>query len=230
VLTKVGEVDLAFTCADRGERLLQDVPDLAESRSSAPLLKRCCRTPNYDDAAAVVDQTATQVPAQSSDPRMLSALGTLHLVGAMTAARMRDRPSARAHLDQAHHAADALGSDANHLWTAFGPTNVAIHEVAVAAELGDYQRAAVLGEPINVAPMPMERQVRHRLEVARALHFQDRHPDSLSLVLQAEAKAPDQVRRHYLTHALLHERIRNGKTAASASLHGLARRAGVLAA
>jgi hypothetical protein len=140
----------------------------------------------------------------------------------MTAARMRDRASARTQLDQAHHAANALGRDANLLWTAFGPTNVAIHEVAVAAELGDFQRAAVLGEPINVAPMPMERQVRHRLEVARALHFQDRQRDSLSLVLQAEAKAPDQVRRHYLTHALLHEWIRSSKTTPSASLHGLA--------
>jgi hypothetical protein len=140
----------------------------------------------------------------------------------MTAARMRDRASARTQLDQAHHAANALGRDANLLWTAFGPTNVAIHEVAVAAELGDFQRAAVLGEPINVAPMPMERQVRHRLEVARALHFQDRQRDSLSLVLQAETKAPDQVRRHYLTHALLHEWIRSSKTTPSASLHGLA--------
>jgi hypothetical protein len=128
VLTKVGEVDLAFTCADRGERLVQDIPDLAARVSvQRSIAQALLSNANYDDAAAVVDQTATQVPAQSSDPRMLSALGTLHLVGAMTAARMRDRPSARAHLDRPHHAADTLGGDANHLWTAFGPTNVAIH-------------------------------------------------------------------------------------------------------
>jgi hypothetical protein len=47
------------------------------------------------------------------------------------------------------------------------------------------------------------------LEVARALHFQRRQRDALGLVLLAEAKAPDQVRRHFLTHALMHEWIRS---------------------
>ncbi len=100
----------------------------------------------------------------------------------------------------------------------------------MAAELGDFQRAATLGEPIDVRAMPMERQVRHSLEVARALHFQHRQPDSLHLVLRAETRAPEQIRRHYLTHALLHEWIKNRRTAVSVELHGLARRAGVLTA
>ena len=78
--------------------------------------------------------------------------------------------------------------------------------------------------------MPMERQVRHRLEVARALHFQRRQRDSLSLVLFAETSAPDQVRRHFLTHALLQEWIRSKTLRPSPELHGLARRTGVLAA
>ena len=77
--------------------------------------------------------------------------------------------------------------------------------VAVAAELGDYQRAAHLGQQVDASPMPMERQVRHRLEVARALHFQRQQPDALALVLEAETRAPEQVRRHYMTHTLLHE-------------------------
>lgn len=84
----------------------------------------------------------------------------------MVSARSNDWRAAAAHLISAHRAAIVLGSDHNHLWTAFGPTNVAIHEVAVAAELGDYQRASVLGQQIDASPMPMERQVRHRLEVA----------------------------------------------------------------
>jgi hypothetical protein len=120
--------------------------------------------------------------------------------------------------------------DGNYLWTAFGPTNVAIHEVAVAAELGDYQRAAHLGQRVDASPMPMERQVRHRLEVARALHFQRQQGDALALVLEAETRAPEQVRRHFMTHTLLHEWIRSRRVAPSPELHGLARRAGILAA
>ena len=100
----------------------------------------------------------------------------------------------------------------------------------MAAELGDYQRAAVLGQQVDASPMPMERQVRHRLEVARALHFQRRQPDALALVLDAETRAPEQVRRHYMTHSLLHEWVRSRRVPASPELHGLARRAGILAA
>jgi hypothetical protein len=78
--------------------------------------------------------------------------------------------------------------------------------------------------------MPMERQVRHRLEVARTLHFQRQQSDALALVLDAETRAPEQVRRHYMTHTLLHEWVRSRRVTPSPVLHGLVRRAGVLAA
>ena len=84
----------------------------------------------------------------------------------------------------------SLRRDANYLWTAFGPTNVAIHDVAVAAELGDYQRAAHLGQQVDPSPMPMERQVRHSLEVARALHFQRQQPDALALRPRTPRRGP----------------------------------------
>jgi hypothetical protein len=76
----------------------------------------------------------------------------------------------------------------------------------------------------------MERQIRHRLEEARALHFQRRQRDALALLMRAEASAPEQVRRHFLTHALLHDWVRSRHVTPSAELHGLARRSGVLAA
>ena len=231
VLTKLGEQDLAFTCADRGDRLVQDSDDLAARTSvQRSIAHTLMSNGHYDDALAVVEQTLSLVPSGTTDPRLLSTSGTLHLVGAMTSARVGSRPAAHEHLVKADRAAEALGRDANLLWTAFGPTNVAIHQVSVAAELGDYQRAAALGEPIDVSPMPMERQVRHRLEVARALHFQRRQRDSLSLVLHAETSAPDQVRRHFLTHALIQEWVRSKTLRPSLELHGLARRTGVLAA
>ena len=68
-----------------------------------------------------------------------SACGWLNLA----AARSEDRVATRDFLAEAHTAADRLGADANHFWTAFGPTNVAIHQVATAMELGDVQVAVV---------------------------------------------------------------------------------------
>jgi transcriptional regulator with XRE-family HTH domain len=231
VLVKVGEADLAFICADRGEQLVQDAGDIpARVSVQRTIAHALLSNAQYDDAMAVIDQTLTLAPTNMTSPQLLSAIGTTHLVGAMVSARSRERRAAEDHLSRAHRAAARLGADGNHLWTAFGPTNVAIHEVAVAAELGDYQRAAVLGQQIDVSPMPMERQVRHRLEVARALHFQRKQPDALALVLDAETRAPEQVRRHYMTHSLLHEWVRSRRVPATPELDGLARRAGILAA
>jgi transcriptional regulator with XRE-family HTH domain len=231
VLTKVGETDLAFICADRGERLVQDSPDLAARLSvQRSIAHALLSNAQYDDALAVIDQTVSMASAAGSNPHLLSAVGTAHLVGAMVAARSRDRSLSSQHLAAAQLFADTLGADGNFLWTAFGPTNVAIHRVSVAAELGDYQQAAELGQQVDASPMPMERQIRHRLEVARALHFRHQQPDALALVLDAERLAAEQVRRHFLTHALLHEWLRNRRVSASPELHGLARRSGVLTA
>ena len=231
VLTKVGEADLAFICADRGEQLVQATTNPAARISvQRTIAHALLSNAQYDDAMAVIDQTLASVKAQAASPQLLSAVGTTHLVGAMVSARTHNRRTAQEHLARAEEAAAALGADGNFLWTAFGPTNVAIHQVAVAAELGDYQRAADLGQQVDASPMPMERQVRHRLEVARALHFQRRQPDALALVLDAEVRAPEQVRRHFMTHTLLHEWVRSRRVTPSPELHGLARRAGVLAA
>jgi len=99
---------------------------------------------------------------------------------------------------RAAQAADQLGQDANHLWTAFGPTNVAIHRVATAAELGDVQVALDLGPRVDTTALPMERRVRHALEVARAYSAWNRIDEALTTVLDAERIAPN---RSATTHS-----------------------------
>jgi len=231
VLTKLGELDLAFICADRGEQIVQESADQAARISVQRTIAHALfANSQFDDATAVIEQTLSQVPKNPDSPDLLSAIGTTHLVGAMISGRSRNRTGTQRHLLGAQAAAATLGRDGNHLWTAFGPTNVAIHRVAVAAELGDYQLAADLGRTIDASPLPMERQVRHRLEVARALHFRRQQEEALGLVLDAERRAPEQVRRHFLTHSLVHEWVRSRRFTPTQDLHGLARRAGILAA
>ncbi len=70
VLTKLGEQDLAFTCADRADRLVEDSADLAARLSiQRSIAHALLSTANYDDALAVVDQTASAIPTHSVDPQ-----------------------------------------------------------------------------------------------------------------------------------------------------------------
>ncbi|MBI1758777.1 MAG: hypothetical protein HYR62_06085 [Actinobacteria bacterium] len=99
--------------------------------------------------------------------------------------------------------ASLLGGDGNHLWTAFGPTNVAAHELSVLVEVGDLTAATRVAAHQDMRGLPRERQVRHDLEVARIWTATGRDADAVDLVAAAEQQAPDQVRHHFITRALL---------------------------
>ena len=116
VLTKVGEVDLAFICADRGEQLVQDTSDLAarifgatNDRSYA-----CCPTRSMTTPWRSLTRPWRPCRTCPSTPQLLSAVGTTHLVGAMVSARTHDRRAAQDHLSKAEQAAAALGADGNY--------------------------------------------------------------------------------------------------------------------
>jgi hypothetical protein len=117
-----------------------------------------------------------------------------------------------------------LGADANHLWTAFGPTNVAIHRVSTAVELGDLQVAVDLGPRVDVSALPVERRIRHRIEVARAYSAWNRRDEALMILLDAERDAPEQIRHHFISRQLVLSWIRQQRGKPSHHLAGLAKR------
>jgi hypothetical protein len=160
----------------------------------------------------------------SADGPMLSVYGSLFLTGAMAASRAEDRATTRAFLHEARESASRLGTDANHMWTAFGPTNVAIHQVNTAMELGDVQIALDIGPTLDTSALPTERQVRHALEVARAYSARNRRDEGLALVLDAERMAPEQVRHHFISRQLVLTWMRQQRTKPSLELAGLASR------
>jgi hypothetical protein len=150
------------------------------------------------EAADVADRAVDRLtPRLDAGPLGWSLLGSLHLVAAMAAARAGDPTRARAEL------AGLLGVDANHAWTAFGPTNVAVHELSIRVELGDLS-AATTASPLPAhRPLPLERRVRHDLEVARVWSAAGRETDAVGLVIAAHRRAPDHVRHHFLTRDLV---------------------------
>ncbi|MFF4041614.1 helix-turn-helix domain-containing protein [Streptomyces sp. NPDC001816] len=227
VLTKVGEADLAWIAADRGLAAAQQSDNMAVSGSLFRSVAHCLLSNGrFDAAVQLVSDAADYLrPAlRDASAEFLSIYGTLFLAGSMAAARADDRATTRAFLAEADQAAQRLGRDANHMWTAFGPTNVAIHRVATAAELGDMQVAMDLGPQIDTTGLPTERRTRHNLEVARALSAHNRTDDALSMILEAEQWAPEQVRSHYLARELVLTWVRNQRGRPSRTLAELADR------
>ncbi|MCW3843904.1 helix-turn-helix domain-containing protein [Micromonospora yasonensis] len=230
-LTKLGESDLAWIAADRGLAAVHPTGDplLTGSlfRSVGHALHAIGR---YTEAVRLTEQAADYLEPhmRRPTPALLSVYGTLFLSGSMAAARANDATTTRTFLTAAGHAAGKLGIDANHLWTAFGPTNVDIHRVATAAELGDLQVAVDLGPRIDTSGLPVERRVRHALEVARAYSWWNRLEDAQAVLLEAERAAPEQVRHHYLSRQLALTWVRRQRGKPSAQLVGLARRLRVL--
>lgn len=230
VLTKLGEADLAWIAAERGLTAAQRTDNTvilgSLFRSVAHTL---VATGRFRPAVQLVDRASSVLGAglASADAAMLSVYGSLFLTGAMAAARSGDRPTTRTFLEEATAAAGRLGEDANYMWTAFGPTNVAIHQVNTAMELGDVQVALNIGPQLDTCGLPRERRVRHSLEVARAYSARNRQDEGMALLLDAEQIAPEQVRNHFISRELVLCWMRQQRGKPSPSLTGLAGRLGL---
>jgi len=229
-LTKLGEPDLAWNASDRGVQAAQlsENPVIIGSllRSVAHSL---LSTGDYAEAIRLTRDAADFYQPHLTKPSatMLSVYGTHLLAGSMAAARHDDRATAREFLDEASVAARRLGRDSNKLWTAFGPTNVAIHQVSTAMELGDVQIAVDLGPGLDTSGVPTERRARHALEVSRALSSTNKRDEALSTLLAAEQLAPEQVRYHFLSRNLVQTWIRTQRGKPSYQLSQLAQRLNV---
>ncbi|MBO0607792.1 hypothetical protein [Myceligenerans salitolerans] len=201
VLSKAGRTDIAWIAADRGVAA-------AEASNDACLRLSLLRTAAFSMAAAghrgdalVTIKTATREFQGRMSRTMTSAAvyGTILLTGAVLLAGAGDQKAAATYLDEAQRAAMVTDTDRNDLWTAFGPTNVAIHRANVAAAAGDMDTVLAVGGPLRVEHLPAERRVRLHLDVARASLAAGDHGDALATLVRAEAAAPSQVRHHHIT-------------------------------
>ncbi|NMO93516.1 helix-turn-helix domain-containing protein [Actinomycetospora sp. TBRC 11914] len=226
-LTKLGECDLAWMAADRGLAAAQRSGSLPVMGSLLrSVVHSLLSTGRYDAAVQLTADGSDHLSGSlgGADTRLWSVYGSLFLAGAMASSRMDDRGMTRDFLEQAQRAAGYLGADANHMWTAFGPTNVAIHRVATAMELGDVQVAADLGPTVDTSGLPTERRVRHALETARALSVSGRRDQALVTVLDAERLAPEQVRHHFISRQLVLSWMKNPRGTVTTELGALAHR------
>ncbi|MFC7760264.1 helix-turn-helix domain-containing protein [Catellatospora bangladeshensis] len=230
-LTKIGEADLAWIAAERGLATARQTEDIAVIGSLTRSVVHALQSAGkYREAVRLTEDAAGMFASslRTADGEILSIYGTLLLAGSMAAARADDRTATRSFIAEAYSAGRRLGRDGNHLWTAFGPTNVAVHRVATAAELGDIQFAVGLGPRIDTSAMPMERRVRHALEVARAYSRWNRNEEAQATLLDAEQMAPEQVRYHFLGRQLVTGWLRRGRAKPTPTLLALAKRMNML--
>lgn len=152
----------------------------------------------YDRGLQLMDRTRHDLGgdlAVMDDPTR-SIFGVTLLRSAVLSARSNRIGPARDYIAAAQEVATRTG-DRNDYGTEFGPTNTAIHAVAVEVESGNGAEAIDHGErlrlPNDVAPT---RAARHWIDMARAyLQLEDRDK-CLQSLLQAEWWAPQLARNH----------------------------------
>lgn len=134
-------------------------------------------------------------------------------------------------LDQATRLATRLGADANHGFTAFGPTNVALHRVSTAARMGDPLRVLSDAATVNTDGFPVAlngRRAQLHLDVAAAQSQRRHDPEAVYHLREAERIASELLRYYVGAHTLLSELLRRERRGQTPALRPLAARAGVL--
>jgi hypothetical protein len=227
VLTKLGELDLAWMAADRGHLAAHRSGDEAVLGSLCRSVVHTLQSHGRAQAATrLTDKTADNLRRQltPTSQRAASVYGTLLLAGAMASARAGERQATRDYLDEADFYARQVGRDANHLWTAFGPTNVDIHRVATAVALDDMDEAYRRAVGIDATRLPLERRVRYAFDLARMRIGRREIDGAVEEMLAAERLAPEQVHHHVISRQIIVDLRRTTQGERSAELGQLAQR------
>jgi hypothetical protein len=130
--------------------------------------------------------------SRSDNPTVTSVAGALWLIGAVIAARRTEQVDAWGRLDRAEGLAGLLGEDGNHAWTAFGPTNVRLHRISVATEMGDAAEALHLATDLDTDDIPeglISRRAQVHLDLAWAHALRMRDAEARAVVTNAAGLA-----------------------------------------
>ena len=227
VTKRVGRVDLALLVADRAARaadVARDPVRLAAARWNTAHVLLADRQPEGAEDVAMRAADAVRPAMEAGDGDAIAMYGSLVLVGAMAAARQGQIWRARERVQLVAPVADKTG-ERNACWTAFGPTNVAMHAVAVEVEAGDAGEALRLADRVEQDNSPsIERRVAFLLEQAKG-YVQRREFASALLILNAvEREAPEDLSHRPAAHQLLTSIIQRGRRPVSHEAAKLASR------
>jgi transcriptional regulator with XRE-family HTH domain len=233
LLSRVGEPFLAWAAADRAMFAAEQSgnPLLAAAgawRMSYMITGRKHPPEALDLAMAAATELERTMRAPSAE--RLSVYGALHLAAATAAAASFDQATTQSLLATARAIADRTG-EANHMGTAFGPVNVAIHAISASLKLGAPRAATETGEALDLTAMPVGlvgRRTQVNLDLARRYAMTRKDAAAVNLLLAAERLSPQLVRYDPATRDVLTELLRREHRPSTPELRPLARRAGVI--
>ncbi|GII77734.1 hypothetical protein Sru01_27160 [Sphaerisporangium rufum] len=184
----------------------------------------------YDGGLRLLDDVRAALESDRSDSPTLSVRGTVHLRAAVLAAQTNRATLAWDHMSAAHELATRVRVDTKDYDLLFGPTNAAIHDVAVAVELGDADEAIRRGAGLRLpASLAAERSSHHYIDLSRAWLWAGRWDQALQSLLTAERLAAQRTRYHPMARETV-TRLLDVRRRLSPQLRLLARRMGGFAA
>jgi transcriptional regulator with XRE-family HTH domain len=234
-LRKLGECELAWLAADRSIAVAQRADDpllagTATYRVALALLSMGRARPALEVNVNIANRLASGDGAAAPEPERLSVYGILLLQASMAAARIGDMATVRDLLAGAEEAARHIGGDQNHYWTSFGPTNVQLHRVATAVEMGEGRLAIDVHESMDIEAfntlMP-ERRAHHYLDVARGYALVGEVAKASEMLLEGDRLAPSEIRCRPLAREVLSDILRRTRGAPPPPVAELAEHMGV---
>jgi transcriptional regulator with XRE-family HTH domain len=211
MLVKVGDAGGGWIAADRAIAAGERCGDRRLVMAGQLRMAHTFVGSSENDLAIHVLRQAAGVARQlnaETDPSILSLTGACALLLAVLEARKGDTAEAHRHLKAAKRLARHLGADRNDYGTEFGPTNVALHEVAVEVELGNAAAALELAAKVDATRLSAERRSRFLVDIARA-HVQRRAAaPAVKALSEAEAIAPAEIADSRLVREMVASQLR----------------------
>ncbi|ABD11193.1 hypothetical protein CcI156_18290 [Frankia sp. CcI156] len=234
--TRTGDHDLAWLAADRGQHaaLAADTPVLLATarRQIACVFHDTGRLADAERVALSALDALNRRRGDEDHPDIVSARGALLLLAAMTSVRQGERAQARRRLTAAAEQAGTLGRDDNRLWSAFGPTNVAIHTLTAALTLDDPTEAVAVGEQIDTRLLPpplVGRRARLHLDLADGHARLGEDAVAAVHILDVARRAPQLLRVDPTARAVLATLLSRARGSIVSVLRDVAEQAGVAA-
>jgi hypothetical protein len=159
------------------------------------------------------------------DPSLISVRGALLLIAAMAASGQSDPAASGRYLADAQRLAERLGTDCNHAWTGFGPTNVRTHALAAAVRLDQPDRAVEIANQIDTdsfAPGLVGRRCQVHVEAALAHARQGHDTEVVEHLTRVERMGPQVLRCNQQAQQLIVDLLRRGRRSAAPAVRGLA--------
>ena len=228
---KLGNEGPAWMAADASMRAAQRSGDPIVMASSARIVTHVLMdTGRNRDAETLARRMGEKLSAAWSEPAddALAVYGSLLLRGAIAAARADNASSADDLLGEAENAARRLGTDGNLRWTAFGPTNVRLHQVNVATTLGNAGDALKRARGVELARIPItERRASFLIDVAAAYLQWNKPQQAYHALCAAERLAPQELSGRPAVHRLISDTRAGAPLGLSRRVDELAQRTGV---